>query len=129
MLLPIRKTYSIIREVMNDDDLTLEQKLKFTKIFKQDLRKVLKPLNINPFEETYHYTDECGESYYIKEFFDEPFTEEEKEEFIKDQWRRIYSPYDCTGLAFTQSIRICNFKEPNSFGAMSVVYHFLALDV
>lgn len=129
MSFTIRQSYEFINEAMEMTEFPLERRLKILEKTKRYLRKSLRPLNTNPFSETYHYRDEYGESYYIKEFFDEYFTEEEKEEFIEDQWRRIYSPYDCTGLAFTTSIRICNFKEPNSFGAKSVVYHFLSLDV
>lgn len=125
----VRKSYEIIKWITEDEMLTQEQKLRFTKDIKADLRKVLKPLDTDPFKETYHYRDEYGESYYIKEFFDMPFTEEEKEEFIEDQWRHIYSPFDCTGQSFTRYISIFNFKEPNGFGARSVVYHFLSLDV
>ena len=130
----IRKEYFLINWIMNSPEskslgLTREQKLKFTKYSKEQIRKYMKPLNTDPFAETYHYRDEYGESYYTKEFFKYPFTEEEKEEFIEDQWRRINSPWDCTGMVFTTSIRICNFKEPNSFGAMSCVYHFLSRDV
>ena len=128
-MLTIQESYEWIKIIMECEEISLEKRLKALESTKQNLRRRLKPLDTDPFKETYHYRDEYGESYYIKEFFDEPFTEEEKEEFIEDQWRRIRSPYDCTGLSFTTSIRICNFKEPNSFGAMSVVYHFLSLDV
>lgn len=125
----VRQSYELINDVMQMKEFPLECRLKILKNIKHDLRKVLKPLDTNPFKETYHYEDEYGEGYYIKEFFTEPFTEEEKEMFIKNQWRYIHSLYDCTGKPFTKSIIICNFKEPNSFGAMSVVYHFLGLDV
>lgn len=123
----IKQYYIIIKWIMEDDNLTLEQKLKHTKEFKRDIRRICRPLKVDPFEETTHSQGHL-ESYYIKEFFDVPFTEEEKEEFIKEQWRHINCPWDCTGLAFTQRIEICNFKAPNSFGAMSVVYHFLGID-
>ena len=125
----IKESFEFINLIMSTTDLSLQQRLNITENEKRNLRRRLKPFDADPFEKTYHCRDESGESYYIKEFFETPFTEEEKEEFIEDQWRRIHSAYDCTGLAFTTSIRICNFKEPNSFGAMSVVYHFLALDV
>lgn len=125
----LKQKYELIKFVMETDDMNIEKKLNIVKPFKKEIRQYMKPLNTDPFVETYHYRDEYGESFYIKEFFEYPFTEEDKEEFIEDQWRRIYSPYDCSGLSFTQSIRIFNFKEPNSFGARSVVYHFLSLDV
>lgn len=127
----LRDKYKLIKWVMEEDDVNmkLEKKLNIVKPFKKEIRQCMKPLNTDPFEETYHYRDEYGESFYSKEFFKYPFTEEDKEEFIKDQWQYIYSPYDCTGLRFTKYIRIFNFKEPNSFGARSVVYHFMGLDV
>ena len=127
----LRQKYEFIRDVMNFDDIPLnrQKKLNIVKETKREIRRLMTPLNTDPFEETYHYRDNNYDSYYIKEFFDSAFTEKDKEEFIEDQWRRIYSPYDCTGLAFTTSIHICNFKEPNSFGAMSCVYHFLSYDV
>ena len=129
MAFTIRQSYDFINEVMEMNEFSLERRLKILENVKRDLRKMLRPLDTDPFKETYHYKDEYGESFYIKEFFDMPFTEEEKEEFIENQWRHIYSPYDCTGLTFSTSIRIFNFKEPNSFGARAVVYHFLGLDV
>jgi hypothetical protein len=121
--------YSFVKWIMEDSDFTQEQKLKATKDIKRDIRRVMCPINTDLFEETVHYRDEYGESCYTKEFFEQTFSDEDKEEFIKDQWRHICSPYDCTGLRFTTSIRIINFKEPNSFGARSVVYHFMGLDV
>lgn len=124
-----RETYRFIHDVMEIKDIPLESKFKILEQTKRELRRNLKPIDKNPFDESYHYRDNCWDSYYIKEFFHSTFTDEEKIEFIDDQWRRINSPWDCTGLAFTTSIRICNFKEPNSFGAMSCVYHFLSLDV
>lgn len=123
-----KETYRFIHDVMEMDDFPLETRLKILEQTKRELRRRQKH-KINPFEETYHYRGDDWESYYSKEFFHSTFTEEEKEEFIESQWIRIYSPYDCTGRKFTTSIRICNFKELNSFGAMSCVYHFFSLDV
>lgn len=129
MMLTVKQSYELIKYVMEWSEFPLEKKLKGLEYTKRELRKMLKPLNVDPFEETYHYKDEYGDSYYIKEFFDVHFTDEEKEEFINDQWQRIHSAYDCTGKCFTTSIRVFNFKEPNSFGARSVVYHFMSRDV
>ena len=126
----IKKKYELIKWIMEEcEEFDFKKRLDIVAPFKKEIRQIMRPLNVDPFEETYHYRDDYGESYYIKEFFEYPFTEEDKEEFIEDQWRRICSPYDCTGLAFSTSIRIFNFKEPNSFGARSVVYHFLSRDV
>jgi hypothetical protein len=63
------------------------------------------------------------ESITYKRFFPFYFTEEEKEEFTEDHWRRIYSPYDCTGQWFTRSIDF--FKTNNG----TWVYHFMGLDI
>lgn len=125
----MHQMYDFVRWIMEDSNFTLEQKLRATKDIKRDIRRIMKPLNTNPFDETYHYRDEYGDSCYTKEFFEYPFTDEEKEKFIENQWQTIHSAYDCTGLMFSTSIRICNFKEPNSFGAMSCVYHFMSRDV
>ena len=125
----IRQSYELIKYTMEWKEFPLEKRLKGLEHTKRELRKMLRPLKIDPFKETYHYGDECGDNYYIKKFFDMPFTEKEKKEFIENQWQKIYSPYNCTGLSFTTSIRICNFKEPNSFGARAVIYHFLSRDV
>ena len=126
----IKQKYKFVKWVMEEcNEFDLKKRLDIIAPIKKEIRQCMKPLNTDPFEETYHYKDEYGESYYIKEFFDEHFTDEDKKEFIESQWRNIYSTYDCTGKSFTTSIRIFNLKEPNSFGAKSVVYHFLSLDV
>ena len=124
----IEQKYKLVKWIMENDEFELAQRLKIAAPFKREIRYIMKPFNTDPFEETCHCRDEYGESFYTKEFFEYPFTDEEKEKFINDQWRHINSPYDCTGMAFTQRIVICNFKEPNSFGALSVVYHFLGID-
>lgn len=133
MPLTEREYYKFIKDFMESDDIqmTLKQKHRFLEFEKRNHRQAIKFRNTrkaDPFRETFHYRPDCDDSYYTKEFFDEKFTDEEKEEFINDQWRHINSPYDCTGMTFTQRIVICNFKEPNSFGALSVVYHFLGID-
>lgn len=131
----IKKKYEFIKWVMESDEIemTRKQRLKIAREFKRDIRKILKPMGkYNPFEENVYYsyndTNLADGKYYTKEFFKFSFSEEEKEEFIKEQWRHINCPWDCTGKTFTQRIAICNFKAPNSFGAMSVVYHFLGID-
>lgn len=125
-----KQKYELIKWIMEEcKEFDLKKRLEIVAPYKKEIRAHIKSTSFDPFEETYHYRDEYGDSYYIREFFEYPFTEEDKEEFIEDQWRRICSPYDCTGLSFTTSIRIFNFKEPNSFGARSVVYHFLSRDV
>lgn len=70
--------------------------------------------------ETAFYGDE---SITYKRFFPYHFTAEEQEEFIEDEWRHIYSPYDCTGQWFTASIDF--YKTANG----TWVYHRMGLDV
>lgn len=124
----LRSDFSVVHWIMNTESLPLsrEQRLKSTENMKRSIRQSLSCKDTRP---KYHYRDECGESFWFKEFFNTPFSEEEKEEYIENEWRHIYSPWDCTGQVFTTDIKIINFKEPNSLGKMSVVYHFMALDV
>lgn len=71
----------------------------------------------------YHYEDEMGESKWYKEWFEDT-TVEEVREYAEDQlWRRINSPYDCTGQSFT---RYMSFFQ---IGNRVLMYHFLGLDV
>ena len=80
----IRKKYELIKWIMEDcNEFDLKKRLNIAAPFKKEIRQIMKPLNTDPFEETCHYRDEYGESFYTKEFFDMPFTEEEKEEFIE----------------------------------------------
>ena len=71
--------------------------------------------------------DEDGTGWIVKEWYDSPFSKEEKEEYIKNNWHHIHSMFDCTGLVFTRWI--CIFNIETSFGARAVVYHAKGLDV
>ena len=122
----LREKIKLINEIMKVNDFTHERKLDFVKEMKKEVRKALKKERNSSISR--HFSED-GESCYIKEWYNSPFTDQEKYEYMENEWIRIYSPYDCTGKWFTQSIRICNLKEPNSFGARSVVYHFMGLDV
>lgn len=51
------------------------------------------------------------------------FTEEEKREYINEEWMHINSPYDCTGRWFTIDIKI--FDRPEG----TLVYHIKGLDI
>lgn len=122
----IKELILFIRKVENIKEFYKSYQDKILEPYRKDLRRMLNR-NVNTIWESTHCKDDT--SYYIKEFFITPFTEQEKEEFINEQWQHTGYAFDCTGRPFTTSIRICNFKEPNSFGAMSVVYHFMAIDV
>lgn len=97
------------------------------KQIKKEIRDTYKEQSRQLEEPQPHYNDEYGESCWYKEWFSEPFTEEEKREWIEDHWITINSPYDCTGKWFTQSIQIFNVN--TSFGAKSVVYYYMGRDV
>lgn len=68
------------------------------------------------------------DDWWTKEWFEKPFTKEEKEEYIKDHWiHATPSQYDCTGQIFT--IRICVFNVKVNGVERGLVYHFMAIDV
>ena len=128
-MMTTRELYRTINFIMNDCDIAempREKRLKIAESFKREVRQ----RNKHSEEDVIHFGGKnYGDSFYSKEFFDQPFTEEEKEEYIDSNWIRINSPLDCTGLKFTNAIYIFNFKEPNGIGARSVVYHWYGLDV
>jgi hypothetical protein len=100
--------------------------LKSVESFKKRIREKIKRYNNKRAEDNIHYSED-GESCWWKEYFDEPFTEEEKQEFIEDRWRHINLPWSPTGQWFTSHIAVCNVE--TSFGAKSVAWFFMGLDV
>ena len=58
-----------------------------------------------------------------KTVFDYVFDEEEKQEYIKNNWCRCCSPYDCSGEWFTQNIEIYTTKDK------TFVYEWSAINV
>ena len=118
----IREKYSFIRGIMEIESIPREKKLAALKQTKIELRRMLKRESRNIYWNGKDF-DYC----WTKEWFDSPFTEEEKQEYIEDNWIRINSPYDCTGKWFTSRIVVCNVN--TSFGAKAVAYHFMSLDV
>lgn len=129
----LRSDISILREIIQyfeteRPELTRRQILEATAKQKRRIRE--KMANIytrDEMAEIIVHVDEDGEGWIIKEWYDCPFTEEDKKEYMEWNWQRINSPYDCTGLAFTQWIEIFNVE--TSFGAKAVVYHAKGLDV
>jgi len=99
-----------------------KQRLHSVAEFKRNLREKLKLYD--SISDERHYTND--ESYYYKVWFDSPFTEEEKREYIKDSWEHINLPWSPTGLWFTRNIVVCNVE--TSFGAKAVAYHFMSFD-
>ena len=63
-----------------------------------------------------------GDSWAEKIILPFEMTEEEKEEYIEENWLHIYSMYDCTGETFTQDIKCF------SVNGKTIVYHFKAID-
>ena len=122
----LRNEISLIRELMNIQvegyNPSRQQRLKSVENFKKRIREKLKRYNE---ADDIHYSED-GESYYYKEWFDYPFTEEDKQEFIEDNWVYINAPYSPTGRWFTSHIAVCNVE--TSFGARAVAYHFMSLD-
>lgn len=53
----------------------------------------------------------------------EKWTAEEMEQYKRDEWMHICSPYDCTGRLFTEAIEV--FNTPMGV----VAYHFTGMDV
>lgn len=129
----IRKEISLLREITRylmteRPDLTQKQVLEATKKYKRQIRQKIASIYKRDEEnEIIICCDEDGEGWIVKEWYDCPFTEEDKKEYIEDNWQHIYSMYDCTGLAFTRWIEIFNVE--TSFGGRAVVYHAKGLDV
>lgn len=123
----IRKDISLLRSLMDlevkEYNISRKQHLKSIEGLKKLIRKKLAEYNNRTDDR--HYTD-GGESFYYKEWFNYPFTEEDKQEYIEDNWVRINSPYSPTGRWFTSYIAVCNVE--TSFGAKAVAYHFMSLD-
>ena len=129
----LRNDISILRAITHwleteKPELTHKQILKATENQKKRIRQ--KMANIykrDEIDEVVIGCDEDGTGWIVKEWYDCPFSEEDKKEYIEDNWQRINSMYDCTGLAFTRWIEIFNVE--TSFGARAVVYHAKGLDV
>lgn len=126
----LRQDYEWLHDIMTLEvkgyEIPLEQRLKMAEPFKRKIREKLKRYNNRKTEDEIHYSED-GESCWYKRYYNTPFTEEEKQEFIEDNWKYINSPYDCTGHWFTRHIAVCNVH--TSFGSKAVAYFFMGLDV
>ena len=123
----IRNEISLLKALMEikvEKEVSRQQRLKSVENFKKRIREKMKRYNNR--EEDVHYNKD-GESCWWKEYFNESFTEEEKREFIEDSWQHINLPWSPTGQWFTSHIAVCNVE--TSFGAKSVAYFFMGLDV
>ena len=111
-----------------DKGVTREERLHKLEKHKKRIRQKMKDIYERDEEsEIIFHAAEDGTSWIEKEWYSEPFTEEEKEEYIDARWQRIHSMFDCTGLQFTRWIEI--FNVDTSFGKRAVVYHAKGLDV
>ena len=123
----LRQEISLLKalmEIKSDKEVPRQQRLKSVESFKKRVREKLK--RYNSIVDEIHYSED-GESCWYKEWFDYPFTEEDKREFVEDNWIHINLPWSPTGKWFTSYIAVCNVE--TSFGARAVVYHFMGLDV
>ena len=126
----IRSEISLLRELMNLNirgyNKPRQKRLDSVADFKRRLRSKIKQYNNRNSEDERHYTSD-GEGYYYKEWFSYPFTEEDKQEYIEDNWVHINAPWSPTGEWFTRNIVVCNVN--GSENGKSVAYHFMSLDV
>ena len=122
----LRRLYSSIKDIMELDMIPLQKRIKGVEHLKREIRKIIARSNDKYPEEVRHYSSD-GESYYYKVWFDYPFTEEDKQEYIEDNWQHINLPWSSTGQWFTRNIVVCNVN--GSKNGRAVVYHFMGLDV
>lgn len=126
----LRKDYEWLYALMTLEvpghEITHDKRLKMTEPCKRKIRENLKRYNNRKAEDKIHYSED-GESCWYKKYYNTPFTEEEKRKFIEDNWVHINLPWSPTGKWFTSHIAVCNVN--TSFGAKSVVYFFMGLDV
>ena len=118
----------VLEKWMIEKGIPRDEYLKKLEKHKKRIRQKLKDIyERDENNEIVFGADEYGEGWIEKEWYDSPFTEEEKEEYIENNWRRIHSAFDCTGQSFTRWISIFNID--TSFGKRAVVYHAMGLDV
>lgn len=124
----LRTDISLLRSFMNLEiegyNISHQQHLKSVVGLKKLIRKKLAEYNNRTDDR--HYTSD-GEGYYYKKWFNEPFTEEEKREYIEDSWEHINLPWSPTGQWFTRDIIVCNVN--GSKNGAAVAYIFMGLDV
>ena len=118
-----RDLFSAIKFIMDTEESPLQKRIDATERLKRRVRERIAYVNENPQER--HYSED-GESYYYKEWFDYPFTEEDKQDYIEDSWIHINLPWSPTGKWFTRNIVVCNVS--GSKNGKAVAYHFMGLD-
>ena len=116
---------------LSDTPETLKQSEEYIHMYKVKLRKELKRRYHN--KETYQdgvgivvgeYSLYGGEVTMTKLLYpNETWSKEEKEEYVRDNWKYVTAWYDCSGQTFTQRIRV--FNTPKGV----VVYIFETLDI
>lgn len=120
----LRNEYELLRWMEEEGKREGWNVNKFLEKKKKEIRAYLKTYIKDVTDPSRWHYSEDGEHRWCKHYFSEPFTEEEKREWIRDEWWHINSPYDCTGQWFTFDISICNLKD-----GTSVMYHRQGLDV
>ena len=121
----LKRLYESVKDIMELDMIPLQKRYKGTEHLKREIRKIIARNNDKCPEEVRHYSSD-GESYYYKEWFNYPFTEEDKQEYIEYNWQHINSPYSPTGRWFTRNIVVCNVN--GSKNGKAVAYIFMGLD-
>ena len=123
----LRSDISLLNSLINLEiesyDISRQQHLKSIEGLKKLVRKKLAEYN-NKIDNRHFASD--GESYYYKEWFDYSFTEEDKQEYIEDNWVHINLPWSPTGKWFTSHIVVCNVN--GSKNGKAIAYHFMGLD-
>ena len=126
----IRTDISLLRELMNLEidgyNISRQQHMKSVEGLKKLVRNKLAQYNKRKEEENNMHYSSDGESCYYKIWFDSHFTEEEKREYIEDNWVHVNYPWSPTGLWFTSHIVVCNVN--GSENGKAVAYHFMGLD-
>lgn len=131
----LRMYWNLLNDVenfINEQKLNLESKLKSLKYLKGEIRKRNKWLdesikNKNDGWRVRYPDDGYYDSRYVKYKLPFIMSEEEKKEFIEDEWCHWYNPYndgrDCTGVWFTNRIKLIDC------GNETIVIHVQNCDV
>lgn len=114
----------LLLKTLPENALNKDSKNKWIKECKREVRK----RNREDEQNKYIFSHGNWDNWWTKEWFEEPFTEKEKEDYIEDHWiHATPSQYDCTGQIFTVSIYVFNVKVNGV--ERGLVYHFMAIDV
>ena len=128
----LRKEYSMLRmleeKVANQKD-NIDYFCELIKDSKEAIRNTYRLEKEYANRPHWKTRSDGWDSRYMREEFDDVWTEEDIKEYKEEEWCHWYNPYgdgrDCTGVWFTTSI----FVFPLSQCGKTIVYHFQACDV